>query len=149
MIMILKQDANLAIVAARANKHTADVAYILTNGLLNAGLIKDDTEYYGVSLKECIDGETPLATLIDVIKQTGIERVNDTTYDAFMECIVMGDGDCPECGGEMEIWDCETHEIPSGDRDVPPDYATDWEQLRCPICSHIIEHDYRPDYDQP
>ena len=89
MIMILKQDANLAIVAARANKHTADVAYILTNGLLNAGLIKDDTEYYGVSLKECIDGETPLSTLIDVIKQTGIERVNDTTYDAFMKCIVI------------------------------------------------------------
>ena len=137
----------MAIVAARANKHTADVAYILTNGLLNAGLIKDDTEYYGVSLKECIDGETPLATLIDVIKQTGIERVNDTTYDAFMECIVMGDGDCPECGGEMEFWDGESHEIPSGDRDLPPDHVTDWIQLRCPICGHTITHDYRPDND--
>lgn len=141
--MILKQDANLAIVAARANKHAADAAYILTNGLLNAGLIKNDTEYYGLALKDCINGETPLATLVDVIKQTGIERVNDTTYDAFMECIIMGDGDCPECGGEMEIWDSSGHEIPSGDRDVPPDYVTDWVQLRCPICGHIIEHDYR------
>lgn len=144
--MILKQDANLAIVAARANKHTADVAYILTNGLLNAGLIKNDTEYYGLALKDCVDGETPVATLVDIIKQTGIDRVNDTTYDAFLECIVMGDGDCPECGGEMEYWDGDGHEISNG-YDNPPDYVPDWEQYRCPICGHKITHDYRPDND--
>lgn len=145
--MILKQDKNLAIIANRAGKAVPDVAYILTNGLLNAGLIKDDEEYYGVALKDCVDGSTPVATIVDILKHTGMATVNDTAYDAFVECIVMGDGDCPECGGEMELWDCRSHEIPSHDRDVPPDYETDWEQWRCPICGHVIEKDFTPDYD--
>lgn len=99
--MILKQDKNLAIIANRAQKDSADVAYILTQGLLNAGLIKDDEEYYGVALKDCVDSSTPVATIVDILKQTGMATVNDTAYDAFVECIVMGDGDCLECGGEM------------------------------------------------
>lgn len=145
--MILKQDKNLAVIANRAQKDIADVAYILTQGLLNAGLIKNDDEYYGVALKDCIDGKTPVATIVDIIKQTGMATVNDTAYDAFCGCIVMGDGDCPECGGEMELLDCRGHEISSGDQDVPPVYVTDWEQWRCPICGHTIEKDFTPDYD--
>lgn len=133
----------MAIVAARANKHVADVSYILTNGLMNAGLISDDFDYYGVALRECVDSETPIATLIDIIKQTGIESVNDTTYDAFLGCIVMGDGDCPECGGELKLRVHETCEIPSGNYDVPPDYEVEYEYWSCDVCDYKIEHDYR------
>ena len=137
----------MAVLANRAQKDSADVAYILTQGLLNAGLIKDDSEYYGMALKDCVDGETPVATIVDILKQTGMATGNDTAYDAFVECIIMGDGDCEECGGEMQLLDCETHTVSSCDRDVPPDIITDWEKLRCSICGHTIEHDYRPDYD--
>lgn len=140
--MILKQDKNLAVIANRAQKDISDVAYILTQGLLNAGLIKDDDEYYGVALKDCVDGETPVLTIVDIIKQTGIATVIDTDYDAFCECIVMGDGDCPECGGKTELWDSMTHEISSHDRDIPPEYKIDWEQWRCPICGYVLEFDY-------
>lgn len=145
--MILKQNEDLAVIANRAQKDIADVAYILTQGLLNVGLIKDDDEYYGVALKDCIDGDTPVATIVDIIKQTGMATVNDNAYQAFCECIVMGDGDCPECGGEMEFWESGGHEISSGDRDVPPEYTTDWEHWRCPICGHIIEKDFTYDND--
>ena len=145
--MTIKQDKNLAVIANRARKNISDVAYILTQGLLNAGLIKDDEEYYGVALKDRVDGETPVFTIVDIIKQTGIETVVDTDYDAFCECIIMGDGDCPECGGEMELWDCRGHEISSGNRDLPPNYVTEWEEWCCPYCGHTIEKDFTPDYD--
>ena len=145
--MILKQDENLAVIANRAQKDVAEVAHILTQGLINAGLIKDDEEYYGLTIKECVDGDTPVKTIVDIIQQTGITIVVDTDYDAICKCVVMGDGDCPECGGEMELWDCEGHEISSGDRDVPPEYVHDWEQWRCPVCGHTFEKDFRPDCD--
>lgn len=134
--MIFKQDKNLALVAARAQKDPADVAYILTQQLLNAGLINDNDECYGLPLEECLDGETSVTQLVEIIKQTGIDRVNDTTYSAFLACVLMGDGDCPECGGDMELIDFAGHSVSSHDRDVPSDYVSDYEKWRCPICGH-------------
>lgn len=137
-IMILKQDKNLAVIAERAQKDIAEVAYILTQGLLNAGLIKDDDEYYGVALKDCVDGSTPVSTIVDIIKQTGIAAVIDTDYDAFIECIVMGDGQCPECGGFLRLADYEGHKLNDGDYYMPDTFVIDEYIYRCPICGYEI-----------
>ena len=139
--MRIKIDKNLQVVADRAGKDVNDMSYVMANALMIAGLIKDDEEYYGCSVLDC-NGDTPVLTIIDVMHEIGVENVNDTTYDAFAACIIIGDGDCPECGGTMELWDCEGYEVSSGDRDLPPDYVTECEKWRCPICGHIIERDY-------
>lgn len=139
--MRIKIDENLAIVAARANREPAEVANILINEMMNAGLVKGENEDCGLSVKEYVDGGTPLGTIVDIIKKTGIERVNDTTYDAFLECIVMGDGDCPECGGEMFLTDSVGHEVSNG-YDTAPSWVVDWELFACCVCGHEIKHNY-------
>lgn len=32
----------------------------------------------------------------------GVKEVPNKAWDIFMDCSLIGDGDCPECGGEME-----------------------------------------------
>lgn len=145
--MTIKLDKNLAIVAARANRLTAEVADAIVNGLINAGLLTDEPENYGSTVKECVDPEMTLPAVIDLIKATGVERVNDTTYDAFMNCIIVGDGKCPKCGGELEICDSITHKCPNIDPYTEPDYVTEWEQWRCPVCGYVEEIDNNPIYE--
>lgn len=47
---------------------------------------------------------------------------------------------CPECGfddfGEPD--DFDGHEIPSGSRDVPPDFEYYWMEFVCPDCGHTV-----------
>lgn len=47
---------------------------------------------------------------------------------------------CPECGCLDFDYpdDFEGHEIPSGSRDVPPDYEYYWMEFVCPNCGHTI-----------
>lgn len=44
--------------------------------------------------------------LIDVLNilsdYFGVREVPDKAWDLFMDCSLIGDGDCPECGGIME-----------------------------------------------
>lgn len=142
--MKIKIDKNLQVVADRAEMNVNDMSYVMANALLNAGLIKADEEYYGVTVAEC-NGQTPVATITDVMHEIGVKRINNTTFDAFASCIILGDGDCPECGGEMGLWDCKGREISNIDRYLEPTYIPEWEEWRCPICGHIIERDYRND----
>ncbi len=50
-------------------------------------------------------------------------------------------GVCPKCGCSdfgFGPWDCDGETIPSGDRDVPPDFKVYWEEWKCEKCGHII-----------
>lgn len=146
--MKLKKNEKLAFIAKIANRDVDELSKSFADLLLKAGFVKDDVDQYGWELKECIDEDVPVSTVVFVIKEcTGLDVVNCDVFDSFLACELIGDGDCPECGGTMELWESEGHEIPSGDRDVPPDWKTDWEQWRCPICGHTIEKDLTPDYD--
>lgn len=141
--MKIKIDDNLAIVANRAGTVIWEMSRIMADALLDAGLIEDTEYYYGCNLlQECgtslaVEIDNPVAkTVCDIMHAIGIELIDDTVYKAFASCIIMGEGDCPKCGGEMELRECEGHEISSGDRDTPPDYEIDYEKWCCEECGY-------------
>jgi len=57
---------------------------------------------------------------------------------------------CPYCGNPNLIeLNGEYLEIPSGDRDVPPDYKPIWIQEYCSLCGYSeTKHVYEPDPDE-
>lgn len=59
------------------------------------------------------------------------------------------DGVCPECGFDdfCEADDFDGHEIPSGSRDVPPDYEYYWMEFVCPNCGRTIHVKYNESPD--
>lgn len=141
--MKLKKNEELEFIAKIANRDIDELSKSLADLLLAPGFVKGDTDDYGAELKECIDEDVPVSTIAFVIREcTGLDVVSSDVFNAFMKCKLMGDGDCPECGGTMEIYDCMSHEIPNYRRDEPAEYKVDWEQWRCPICGHVLEIDY-------
>lgn len=140
--MTFKFDEHLCALAAIAGVTPNRYCEMLTEEF--RGLIPDDKENYGEYLCFAIDGETPLATIDEIMKKTGIERMNETTHETLMHLTVMGDGDCPICGGTMELSNCVGH-YQKGDRTTPPDYDIDFEYYDCNVCGHRHVVDCRPD----
>lgn len=53
-----------------------------------------------------------------------------------IECILIGDDDCPECGGEMEVTDGEYKQTGGDGYLTPPEYTPIWEEKTCRHCGH-------------
>ena len=48
----------------------------------------------------------------------------------------MGDEDCPECGGEMEVTDGDYKQTGGDGYLTPPEYTAIWEETTCTHCGH-------------
>lgn len=60
-------------------------------------------------------------------------------FNAFCEIIIIGEGDCPECGGKFDFYETEGHELKDGDRDTPNSYIVDNYVYRCADCGEIVK----------
>lgn len=56
--------------------------------------------------------------------------------DALLECVLIGDDDCPECGGEMEVTDGEYRRTGGDGYLTPPEYSPIWEEKTCRNCGY-------------
>lgn len=137
--MRIKIDKNLAIVANRAGKDANEMSKIIVDALLDAGFIEDEDDCYGLLMAYVVLG---INETNGMLAKIGINQIDLSVFSAFSQCVIIGDGDCPECGGEMELEECSGREVPSVYGDVPPDYETDYEKRCCSICGYTIEKDY-------
>lgn len=143
IIMKLKNNETLAYVANHCGKPAGTVAVAIIDGLKKAGFLVDDPVNYDCMLSEAIQGDATVAAVSEIFKKAlGVTVLSCTMWDFICGCVVIGDGDCPECGGEMQLYDYRGHETGHPDPYTEPEYTTDWEQWRCPICGHIIEKDF-------
>lgn len=49
---------------------------------------------------------------------------------------MIGDDDCPECGGEMEVTDGEYRRTGGDGYLTPPEYSPIWEEKTCRNCGY-------------
>lgn len=97
-------------------------------------LVFDEPECWGLSVKDSTWEDVVLSEFADALRSIEIEPTSENV-DAVMEFILMGNFDCPECGGEMEVFDGDyTHE---GDG-YNSEYITHpiWEDIRCTHCGY-------------
>ena len=81
------------------------------------------------------------ADTIAVAKRVDIVRAADVyikrVYFIVPDLDLMGNDDCPECGGEMEVTDGEYKQTGGDGYITPPEYTAIWEQKTCRNCGHI------------
>lgn len=100
-------------------------------------MVYDEPESWGCNVFDCIDKDILVSDVVNIIRKTGIKVVKSKHMDAFLALVLMGCGDCPECGGEMEVVDGE-YRCCGGDGYLTPyEYETVWEEKKCSNCGYI------------
>lgn len=134
--MNIRKDKELNILAKASGMNEKEVSTIIVNELLKSEMIQDEEENFGFTLFEIIDRYTPVSDVINIITATGISVVRSEHLNAFLSLVLMGNGDCPICGGNMEITDGE-YKFSGGDGYITPhEYDPIWEEKTCKICGH-------------
>ena len=147
--MKIKETKELQTLAQIANMSVADFSAAVVAGL--AHIIDEDVaamidEGWGETIKNTLDGKLPIDRVIEVMNAVGIVNVRYDNFGLFMGLILLGDGDCPECGGEMERTDGEEKRVGGDGWETPFEYATIWEERTCTNCGHV-ESDEPCDYE--
>lgn len=135
MEITLKRNKNLASIVQAAGREENEVIESLINGLIDKQMINGDRDDYGQTVWDAIDRDTTVNEFIKVLHDAGIEKVKSTHVDALLACEIMGPGDCPMCGGNMEETDGDYKTIFNG-YDEPYDLEPIWQEYTCDVCGY-------------
>lgn len=135
--MNIKRDKELEFLAKEAGKTSKEVETIILNQLLQNDIIQDNPDLWGCTLFDSIECDVPVSDVVSIIKATGISVVRSEHWDALVNWVFFGKGDCPVCGGEMEVTDGD-YKCCGGDGYLTPyEYEPIWEERQCSNCGHI------------
>lgn len=142
--MKLKIDDKLKKVAAAtgcepmAHEIFAD---LLCKHLIKANVLKDTPDNYGLSMIEATGKVRVFDVVSALIDYLGVPAISMDEFDAFCRLTVLGDGDCPVCGGELQYFSTEGHEINDGDHLTPNTYVEDGYTYKCRVCGNYLTTD--------
>lgn len=75
--------------------------------------------------------EVAIADVLSILADYfDVPEVPNKAWELFMDCSLIGDGDCPECGGEM-VWAANDY-----DYDEETGQREDYSIIRCTNCGH-------------
>ena len=141
--MKIRESKELRYIANAAGRTTEDAADVMIEAMIKNGIIYEDPEIWGQEVGENLERgvnepDVTLKNLVDVVKATGIETVTSRHIEALTKLVLMGNGDCPECGGEMEVID-GAYDCTGGDGYYSErEYSPIWETRRCLHCGHVV-----------
>lgn len=117
------------------------VAKELCAKMIDAGMWMDNPYNYGVTIMDATETK-PVIRLLDVLfAYLGVNHISSDVNDAFCAITIMGDGDCPECGGDLEYIETEGHELNDGDRWTPNSWIIDNYIYRCRECGETVKYE--------
>ena len=142
--MRFKIDKNLIRVADAkvAPVDPAIVAVELCARFIDAGMIDDTPDNWGESVLAATGPQyvsDVCAVLAEYLYGDESHSIKSDVFDAFCALTVMGDGDCPHCGGELEFVETEGHELNDGNYYTPNSYEIDNYIYRCRNCGETIK----------
>jgi hypothetical protein len=134
--MIVRQSNELSFLAKEAGKTEKEISKTIVSELVKNEMVYDEPESWGCNVFDCIDKDILVSDVVNIIRKTGIKVVKSKHLDAFLALVFMGCGDCPECGGEMEVVDGE-YRCCGGDGYLTPyEYEPIWEEKQCNNCGY-------------
>ena len=134
--MIVRQSNELSFLAKEAGKTEKEISKTIVSELVKNEMVYDEPESWGCNVFDCIDKDILVSDVVNIIRKTGIKVVKSKHLDAFLALVFMGCGDCPECGGEMEVVDGE-YKCCGGDGYLTPyEYEPIWEEKQCNNCGY-------------
>jgi len=136
--MRIKESKYLSSLAKEANMTEDQLSETLINELVSRELISDDEANYGSELLDCLEPDTSVSDVVNVLNNVGIKDVKSKHINHLLSMIIIGDGECPDCGGEMETIDAD-YRYTGGDGYLTPlEYESIWEEKVCRNCGKKI-----------
>lgn len=142
--MRFKIDKNLELIAKEIIG-PADLSFVAENlcqRFINAGLIEDTPDNYGentmVALGDCMVADV-CKVLAKYLYDDETHSVPADVFDALCKTVLMGEYDCPKCGGKLIYDGTKGHELQDGDYYTPNSYVIDFYLYHCPICGETIK----------
>lgn len=145
--MKFKIDHNLREIANELRTRPADIMLPLVSKelcrrFIDAGMIEDTPDNYGESVLIATGPhyvKDICELLAEYLYNEKTRPINADVFDAFCRLTVIGDGDCPKCGGELKFDETIGHELKDGDYYTPNSYVIDYYVYHCPICGETIK----------
>lgn len=135
--MNIRKDKKLNILAKAAGKKATEVETIIVNQLIQKEMIQDARNFWDALCLIVSKRDVPVSDVVGIIKATGISVVRSEHLDAFLNLVLVGKGDCPVCGGEMEVTDAD-YKCCGGDGYLTPyEYEPIFEEKTCKHCGHV------------
>ena len=100
--MKITESKQLKELATQAGTTANELSNNFIAELIRRQIIEDVTDVYGATIADAINRDIVISEFADAMRVVGIPT-KSKNYDAIMEMVVVGNGDCPECGGEMEV----------------------------------------------
>lgn len=140
-----KEDSNLKIVAEVAGKPAWMVSRGLCAAVLKSGVTRREESEYEDLYRRTVMDATQDSMVADVceclFKYLGVDRVTSYVFYAFCNLVFWGMGDCPYCGGKLEFYEYEGHELHDGDYWTPNSWVWDKAVYYCPVCDTFHERE--------
>lgn len=140
-IMRFKFDENLHVIADVVPERD-NIASDLCRQFIDAGMVEDSADYYGASVLEALGPQyvsDVTGILAGYLYGDPDRAIPAIVWDAFCKLIIMGDDDCPECGGLLKLVDMEGDELKDGDRLTPNTFVPRTWIYKCAVCGKIIK----------
>lgn len=143
-IMKVTESKQLSLLASRSGQTAKQVSETLIAELQKRTIIDDVPENYGLTIADCVNRDIKLSEMVEALQAAGIPTIS-ANYDAVMELVIIGDGECTECGGDMEETDGEHKQTGGFDYDSEPEFTPVWIEKTCKNCGHVESNE--PDFD--
>lgn len=134
--MKIKESEQIKKLATLSGKTANQVSETIITELINRKIIADIPDNWGFPLSDCYERDVTVSEFAGIIRAIGITVVRSEHLDALLEYVLIGSGDCPKCGGEMEVTDGEYKQTGGDVYLTPPEYTPLWEQKTCTHCGH-------------
>lgn len=110
---------------------------------IDAGMLEDTEENFGLPVTQAMGPQyvSNVAALLSgylLPGNLGVKSIPANVFDSFCRLIVMGDGDCPHCGGTLKFKETVGHEINDGDYWTPNSWEVDAYVYDCPVCGKTV-----------
>lgn len=137
--MRIKESDLLKQLATDSGKTANQVAEIIISELLKNKVIEDTPENWGVSVLNAINEDVTkeqIANCYTAISEAlGVYIKGIDFIIPYLD--LMGNDDCPECGGEMKVTDGEYKHTGGDGYTTPMEYDPIWEERTCKHCGHV------------
>lgn len=136
--MRVKESKELNELATLSGKPAKQVSDIIVSELLNNKIIEDIPDNWGCSVFDAISEEiteeqtAQCYTSISVALGVYVKKV----FAIIPDLDLVGNGDCPECGGDMEVPDGEYRRTGGDGYITPPEYSPIWKEKTCRNCGY-------------
>lgn len=136
--MKIKIDENVRKIADGVNQSKEAVAQTISDALSKIYDVTPDD--YGQMLVEVLD-DADIEEIASAVLNNGENACKGAEYlcEYVGNLVILGDGTCPHCGGELELSSVAGHSLGDGDRDTPDGWEVDYYFYMCRTCGETFK----------